>query len=271
MPLDESFSDVSGVSSNSFSDRRIYEVKSFDDLKSRDVFEGFWNIYSRIPANERLSFDVLKDRVENLSGLLKNDRYHLIVLEENGHILGYSAGRWLSNIDTGFVAFLGTDASKENKGIGTLVRDKLIETYQKDSMAFGRSLNAVVGEIDYGNTPYLTRLAKRNDISFLDLTYTQGAYDDMESGILFNLYLQVLDDAKMYNAQKMFKSVDVVLPDKTLMKRYAVSKDYSTDLIKTLYEKIYKTTSSPELAVALDSIKKYDDYVFPRFPLMKHQ
>jgi hypothetical protein len=258
-------SSSSTLNSYGYGDIIPYQVKFFKDLDPA-LLTQLKKVYSRIPVNERNSVKYLKKTVENSSKGKEEDPYILVAAEYNGEILGVGSGSWFKNENAGFMSSLSTVQRLEKNGVGTKVRNNLVDMFSNYSKHNGKNLNTVVGELDLGNENYINKMKKREDISFLAIDYAQSAFEKLEGGVPLNVYFQVLDENKLYKGKPLFKKVNITDGEGQEVSRFAVRKEYVEQVITKIFDKIYHTKDSPELIVAMSSIEMHGEYVMPRMP-----
>jgi len=110
---------------------------------------------------------------EGQAGLWTDFRWHLLVAEEDGEVIGVTTGTYLGNVNTGVIGYLAVSPAARHRGMGPRLRARLRALFQRDARQIGgRDLQAVVGEVRRDN-PWLRTLAKRSRVLALDFNYLQ--------------------------------------------------------------------------------------------------
>lgn len=129
---------------------------------------------------------------ERSAGVWSDLRWHLLVAERMGRVLGMTSGTFLGSVEVGMIGYLALDPVLRGRGIGARLRTRLRSRFERDAAEFrGRPLAAVVGEVDPDN-PWLHYLMSRRGALALDLPYCQPPLRTGEPPHPLVLYYQPL-------------------------------------------------------------------------------
>ena len=130
---------------------------------------------------------------ERAAAVWTDIRWHLIVAERNGRVVGVASGTYLGNVNTGVIGYLAVSPAMRGEGLGPRLRTRLRAMFRRDAMQVRRrALEAVVGEVKATN-PWLQTLARRNRVVALDLMYSQPQLHPRDRRVGLVLYIEWLD------------------------------------------------------------------------------
>lgn len=110
---------------------------------------------------------------EREAGLWSDSRWHLVIAEHNGAVIGVASGTYLGNVNVGVVGYLAVSPAARGFGVGPRLRAKLRSLFREDAKAItGETLDAVIGEVRRDN-PWLRRLVRSESVLALDFQYFQ--------------------------------------------------------------------------------------------------
>jgi hypothetical protein len=110
---------------------------------------------------------------EHQANLWTDIRWHLLVAERAGRVVGVSTGTYLGNVNAGIIGYLAITSAARRLGIGPRLRRRLAASFGRDAQRIrGASLGAIVGEVRRDN-PWLRTLIRREHVLALDFTYLQ--------------------------------------------------------------------------------------------------
>ncbi len=147
------------------------EVVRSDDPVIRRVHQL---IRQTFPADELVEANEWRDSLhEREAGLWSDSRWHLVVAEHKGEVIGVASGTYLGNLNVGVVGYLAVSPKARGFGVGPKLRARLRTLFRKDARAIrGEILEAVVGEVRRDN-PWLRALIRSERVLALDFTYFQ--------------------------------------------------------------------------------------------------
>jgi hypothetical protein len=100
-------------------------------------------------------------------------RWHLVIAEAAGRVVGVATGTYLGNVNTGIIGYVAVARSARQLGIGPRLRAKLRSRFERDAQQIRcRPLQAVVGEVRSDN-PWLRALLRTERVLALDFPYFQ--------------------------------------------------------------------------------------------------
>lgn len=110
---------------------------------------------------------------ERAAGLWVDHRWHLIVAELRGAVIGVASGTYLGNVNTGVVGYLAVSEAARGFGVGPRLRARLRTLFRRDARQIaGTPLHAVIGEVRPDN-PWLRTLVRRENVLALNFPYLQ--------------------------------------------------------------------------------------------------
>lgn len=134
--------------------------------------------------------DSLREREERL---WSDSRWHLVVAEHRGSVIGVASGTYLGNLNLGVVGYLAVSARARGLGIGPRVRAKLCTLFKRDAKTIcGAPLEAVIGEVRRDN-PWLRALIRSERVLALDFTYFQPQLRPTDRPVPLVLYYEGIE------------------------------------------------------------------------------
>ena len=110
---------------------------------------------------------------EKEAGLWSDIRWHLVVAEMAGRVVGVASGMYLGNINIGVVGYLAVGARARGLGVGSKLRARLRASFHRDARRIAaKPLEAVIGEVRRDN-PWLRSLVRNERVLALDFGYLQ--------------------------------------------------------------------------------------------------
>ena len=150
---------------------RIREVLDPADpavVESHRLLRSTFHKAELVPRSEWRN--LLKERE---AGLWSDSRWHLVVAELEGAVVGVASGTYLGNVNTGVVGYLAVSPAARGLGVGPKLRGKLRNLIRRDALKISRKpLEAIIGEVRPDN-PWLRTLVRRDRVLALDLAYYQ--------------------------------------------------------------------------------------------------
>lgn len=130
---------------------------------------------------------------EREANLWSDIRWHLVVAELGGRVIGAASGTYLGNVNTGVIGYLAVASSARGLGIGPGLRGRLRSLFQADARVIRREpLTAVIGEVRRDN-PWLKTLVRRERVIALDFAYYQPQLHENDHPVPLVLYYESLD------------------------------------------------------------------------------
>jgi hypothetical protein len=125
-------------------------------------------------ANKLVGIHEWRDSLrEQEAGLWSDIRWHLVLAEHQGRVVGVASGMYLGNINMGIVGYLAVGAQARGLGVGSKLRARLRASFHRDARKLtGKPLEAVIGEVRRDN-PWLRSLVRNDRVLALDFTYFQ--------------------------------------------------------------------------------------------------
>lgn len=120
-------------------------------------------------------------------------RWHLVIAETAGRVIGVVTGTYLGNVNTGVIGYLAVSRSARQLGVGPKLRGKLRTLFQRDARQIhGLPLQAVVGEVHRDN-PWLRTLMRAERVLALDFPYFQPQLRRGEGPVPLVFYYESCD------------------------------------------------------------------------------
>jgi ribosomal protein S18 acetylase RimI-like enzyme len=117
-------------------------------------------------------------------------RWHLVVAELEGTVVGMASGTYLGNVNTGVIGYVAVDTSARGLGLGPRLRAKLRTLFRRDARQICKgALDAVIGEVRRDN-PWLRSLVRRDRVLALDFHYMQPSLRDGDAPVSLVLYYE---------------------------------------------------------------------------------
>lgn len=130
---------------------------------------------------------------EREAGFESDIRWHLVVAEVGGSVIGVSTGTYLGDVNTGVIGYLAVGRKARGLGVGPKLRTRLRSLFRRDARQVRREpLRAVVGEVRRDN-PWLRTLIRRDGALALDFGYFQPRLRPGSRSIPLVLYYEALD------------------------------------------------------------------------------
>lgn len=164
------------------------EVVRSDDPAIRRVHAL---IRRTFPADELVGANEWRDSLrEREAGLWSDSRWHLLIAEDRGEVIGVASGTYLGNINVGLVGYLAVSPQARGLGVGPKLRARLRTRFRQDARAIrGLQLEAVVGEVRRDN-PWLRALIRSEKVLALDFKYFQPRLRPGERPVALVLYYE---------------------------------------------------------------------------------
>jgi GNAT superfamily N-acetyltransferase len=119
-------------------------------------------------------------------------RWHLVVAEHRGRVVGVASGTYLGNVNAGVIGYLAVSPGARGHGVGSTLRAKLRNHFRRDAREVrGAPLQAVIGEVRHDN-PWLANLARRKHVLALDFGYAQPSLRREDHPVRLILYYESL-------------------------------------------------------------------------------
>lgn len=170
---------------------RVREIVSPEDRSLPDahrLLRSTFSRHERVPLAEWRA--TLRERVR---GVWTDYAWHLIVAQRGERIVGLATGTYLGNVNVGIIGYLAIGTAVRSAGLGTRLRTRLREAFQRDALhLMGRKLRGVLGEVSADN-PWLATLARRPRVLLLNLPYFQPRLYPGDKPSPFVLYYESLD------------------------------------------------------------------------------
>lgn len=123
-------------------------------------------------------------------------RWHIVVAERDGEVIGVATGTYLGNVNVGVIGYLAVSEAARGLGVGPALRVKLREAFRTDAREIlDRDLLAIVGEVRRDN-PWLRRLIRRDNVLALDFGYLQPRLRPDEPPVPLVLYYESIGRAR---------------------------------------------------------------------------
>lgn len=167
------------------------EVLRSDDPVIRRVHRL---IRRTFPAHEIVEPNEWRDSLhEREAGLWSDTRWHLMVAEYKGEVVGVASGTYLGNVNIGVVGYLSVAPEARGSGVGSRLRSRLRTLFRRDARSIrGQTLDAVVGEVRRDN-PWLRALIRSERVLALDFTYYQPRLRPGDEPVPLVLYYEGIE------------------------------------------------------------------------------
>lgn len=127
---------------------------------------------------------------EKEAGLWSDIRWHLVVAEMAGRVVGVASGMYLGNINIGVVGYLAVGARARGLGVGSKLRARLRASFHRDARRIAaKPLEAVIGEVRRDN-PWLRSLVRNERVLALDFGYLQPKLRPGDKPVSLVLYYE---------------------------------------------------------------------------------
>ena len=168
----------------------VREVRDPNDPAVRQAYALLRKSFDR---TERVPMrDWIGSLREKKEALLTDLVWHLVVVEQEGRVVGFTSGTYLGNVNVGAIGYLAIAEGVRAQGIGTRLRGRLRQLFHRDARRIlGVPLDAIVGEVSLHN-PWLRTLARRPGVILLDFPYHPPGLRDDDEPSRFVLYYEGL-------------------------------------------------------------------------------
>lgn len=165
-------------------------------------------ICETFPADELVGRDEWRDSLrEREAALWSDSRWHLVVAEHRGAVIGVASGTYLGNINLGTVGYLAVSPKARGLGIGPRVRSKLRTLFRQDAKEIrGGELDAVIGEVRRDN-PWLRALIRSERALALDFTYFQPQLRSGDRPVPLVLYYEGIGRPRQRLAAALIRKI----------------------------------------------------------------
>jgi GNAT superfamily N-acetyltransferase len=166
---------------------RIESVVSVGSPK----FHASFALYRRVfPKDEQMPKRYFYEHLtEERLGLSRPFNFHYLVALQGDKVLGFGCCTYLALVNMGFIDYLAVDSGATGKGVGSRLRDRLVEELRTDARRVSaQDLLAVLGETRE-ESPWLRRLARKGAFA-LDIDYLQPPLEDHKNPVPLVLYVQ---------------------------------------------------------------------------------
>lgn len=127
---------------------------------------------------------------EKEAGLWSDIRWHLVIAELAGRVVGVASGMYLGNINIGVVGYLAVGARARGLGVGSKLRARLRASFHRDARRIAaKPLEAVIGEVRRDN-PWLRSLVRNERVLALDFGYLQPKLRPGDKPVSLVLYYE---------------------------------------------------------------------------------
>jgi hypothetical protein len=169
---------------------RIREITAHNDPLLRRSYVLLRRIF---PRSELVPLDEMRNSLqERAAGVLADLRWHMVVAERRGRVLGTASGTYFGSLNVGLVGYLAIEPGTRARGLGAKLRTRLQRAFERDARHIRQApLAGLVGEVEEDN-PWLANLVKRGALA-LDVPYVQPALRPNAKTVPLALYYQPLD------------------------------------------------------------------------------
>lgn len=145
------------------------------------------------PPDELVGRSEWRDSLrEREAGLWSDSRWHLVVAERAGSVIGVASGTYLGNVNTGVIGYLAVSPAARGFGVGPRLREALRRLFRRDARQIrGEPLRAVVGEVHRTN-PWLRTLIRSDRVLALNFRYYQPSIRRGERPVALVLYYEFI-------------------------------------------------------------------------------
>lgn len=203
------------------------------------LFHASYALYRRVfPKDEQMPKRYFTEHLtEAKLGISKPYNFHYLVGLVGDRVVGFGCCTYLPIVNMGFIDYLAVDSGAKGQGVGTFLREKLVESLREDARSLGlQDLVAVLGETRE-ESPWLRRLLCKGAFA-LDIDYLQPPLEDHKNPVPLVLYVEPI-------AQK-FDSLPA---------------DELRQVLYTLYRRLYRMQyplQDPNFRYMLKQLKKRD-------------
>jgi GNAT superfamily N-acetyltransferase len=170
---------------------RLREITRHNEQLLRPAYALLRRIF---PRNELVPLDEMRNALrETQAGVLADLRWHMLVAEHHGKVIGAASGNYFGSLNVGIVGYLAVDPAVRAQGLGPRLRRRLRAAFETDARRIRKAqLAALVGEVEEDN-PWLETLVRRHGALILDVPYVQPALRADEATVPLALYYEPLD------------------------------------------------------------------------------
>lgn len=128
---------------------------------------------------------------ERASQVLSDLAWHLVIVEQQGRVVGLASGTYIGSVNVGVVGYLAIAPRVRARGLGGRLRGWLRRLFESDARRLsGVRLAGVIGEVSAEN-PWIATLARREAMMLLDFPYYQPVlHPDDDDATPFVLYYE---------------------------------------------------------------------------------
>jgi hypothetical protein len=172
-------------------------VREVVDPADPAVAKGHRVLRRIFPKAELVSCVEWRDSLRERQAKLWTDlRWHLVIAEVAGRVIGVVTGSYLGNVNTGVIGYLAVARSARQLGVGPKLRARLRTLFERDARAIrGLPLQAVVGEVRRDN-PWLRTLIRAQRVLALDFPYFQPQLRRGESPVPLVFYYESMTQVR---------------------------------------------------------------------------
>jgi GNAT superfamily N-acetyltransferase len=166
------------------------KIEKVDSVRS-PLFNASFALYRRVfPKDEQMPKRYFYEHlVEEKLGLSRPFHFHYFVGIKGDRVLGFGCCTYLALVNMGFIDYLAVDSGAKGQGVGTVLREKLVEVLREDARKHElEDLTAVLGETRE-ESPWLRRLQSQGAFA-LDIDYLQPPLEDHKNPVPLVLYVQ---------------------------------------------------------------------------------
>ena len=180
---------------------------------------------------------------EREAGFETDVRWHLVVAERAGTVIGVATGTYLADVNTGVIGYLAVARAARRLGVGPKLRTRLRSLFRRDARQVRREpLQAVVGEVRRGN-PWLRTLVRRDGVLALDFGYFQPRLRPGSRSIRLVLYYESLDRVRHRLPSALIRNLLYT----TWQRIYRIGRPLSNPAFRRMLAELDKRTSVGKL------------------------
>jgi GNAT superfamily N-acetyltransferase len=155
------------------------------------LFLASYALYHRVfPKDEQMPKRYFYEHLtEAKLGISKPYNFHYLVGLLGDRVVGFGCCTYLPLVNMGFIDYLAVDSGFKGHGVGTFLRERLVEMLRDDARSLGLpDLVAVLGETRE-ESPWLRRLLAKGAFA-LDIDYLQPPLEDHKNPVPLVLYVE---------------------------------------------------------------------------------
>jgi GNAT superfamily N-acetyltransferase len=147
-----------------------------DSVRS-PLFNASFALYRRVfPKDEQMPKRYFYEHlVEEKLGLSRPFHFHYFVGIKGDRVLGFGCCTYLALVNMGFIDYLAVDSGAKGQGVGTVLRDKLVEVLREEPAGTARGSHRRPGETRE-ESPWLSVFKARAPSP--DIDYLQPPLED---------------------------------------------------------------------------------------------